>query len=110
MSNQLTFIIAFGMTIGMKIVCFVLGYFTIFLGYKLIKSGVTGEFKFSAQLKGAKADLASVSPGLLFVFLGVLLIGYAIYVEKSVRVEGWKVPCEQKENIPIPPKTTLPFP
>ena len=75
-------VIPFGLIIFMKIVCFILGYLTIRLGYLLISSGVTGQFKFSAKLAGAQADLASVSPGLLFVLLGVLLIGYAIYVEK----------------------------
>ena len=71
----------------MKIVCFILGYLTIRLGYKLIASGVKGEFKFSASLGGVKADLASISPGLLFVLLGVFLIGYAIYVKKEVNLK-----------------------
>ena len=53
----------------------------------MIASGVKGEFKFSASLGGVKADLASISPGLLFVLLGVLLIGYAIYVEKEVTLK-----------------------
>ena len=80
----LSYSISFSLIILMKIVCFILGYLTIRLGYKLISSGVKGEFKFSASLVGIKADLASISPGLLFVFLGVFLIGYAIYVEKEV--------------------------
>ncbi len=80
-------VIPFGLIILMKIVCFILGYLTIRLGYLLISSGVKGQFKFSAKLAGVQADLASVSPGLLFVLLGVLLIGYAIYVEKEVTTE-----------------------
>lgn len=90
----------------MKIVCFILGYLTIRLGHQLIASGVKGEFKFSANLGGAKADLASVSPGLLFVLLGVLLIGYAIYVEKGVTMEYKPASqIEKPEKPPIPDKS-----
>lgn len=84
MSPETAFVASTALVILMKIVCFVLGYLTIRLGYKLIDAGVRGSFKFSASLGGAKADLASVSPGLLFVFLGIFLIGYAIYVEKGI--------------------------
>src|SRR5262245_55926091 len=76
------------MIIGMKPVVFVLGSLTIRLGYNLVRSGVQGDFKFSAKLAGAQADLASISPGLLFVFLGVSLIAIAIYVDKTVTVSG----------------------
>jgi hypothetical protein len=82
MSVESTFLVVSGMNILMKIVCFVLGYLTIRLGYQLIASGAKGEFKFSTKFGGIKADLASVSPGLLFVLLGTMLIGYAISVEK----------------------------
>ena len=58
------------------------------MGYKLIHSGVKGDFKFSTKIAGVKADLASVSPGLLFVLLGVMLIGYAMYVEKTVELKS----------------------
>ena len=78
------FALAFGLIVGMKIVCFILGYLTIRLGHQLISSGAKGEFKFSASFGGSKADLASVSPGLLFVLLGVILIGYAMSVDKDV--------------------------
>lgn len=67
MTWESVFVYTSMMIIIMKIICFILGYMTVRLGYKLIKSGVTGEFKFSAELAGSKADLASVSPGLLFV-------------------------------------------
>ena len=83
MSTEVTFVASGALVVFMKIVCFILGYLTIRLGYKLIDAGVKGSFKFSASLGGAKADLASVSPGLLFVLLGVFLIGYAIYVNKA---------------------------
>jgi hypothetical protein len=91
----------------MKIVCFILGYLTIRLGHQLISSGVKGEFKFSASMGGAKADLASVSPGLLFVLLGVLLIGYAIGVEKAVhqQLPGSAI---AQPNVSPPPSPFLP--
>ena len=66
-----------------KIVCFILGYLTIRLGHHLIASGVKGEFKFSTKLSGVSADLASVSPGLLFVLLGAMLIGLAMFKDKK---------------------------
>lgn len=78
--------VSLAMIVLMKIVCFILGYLTVRLGYQLVASGVKGEFKFSADLVGLKADLVSLSPGLLFVLLGVLLIGYAVFVDKSVDV------------------------
>lgn len=110
-----TFVICFGLVILMKIVCFTFGYMTIRLGYQLIASGVKGEFKFSANLGGAKADLASVSPGLLFVLLGVFLIGYAIYVDKGCKtrttIESTS-PVESQSNTigsepPLPPRRDI---
>lgn len=86
MSPEEAFVISFALLILMKIVCFILGYLTVRLGYQLIKSGVKGEFKFSASFGGSKADLASVSPGLLFVLLGVGLVAYAIGVDKFVKL------------------------
>ena len=84
MSPEEAHVAALALLVLMKIVCFILGYLTVRLGYQLIKAGVKGEFKFSASFGGTKADLASVSPGLLFVVLGVGLVGYAISVDKSV--------------------------
>lgn len=96
------YMVSFALIIFMKIVCFILGYLTIRLGYQLISSGVKGEFKFSANLGGAKADLASVSPGLLFVLLGVSLIGYSIYVPKGVKMEFKPTKQIEKPEPPIP--------
>ena len=100
------FVVAVGLLVGMKIVCFVLGYLTVRLGHQLISSGVKGEFKFSASLGGTKADLASVSPGLLFVLLGILLIGYAMGVEKVVRQQ---LPGQSIAPPPLTPPSS-PFP
>jgi len=107
MTPETVYLISFGMVILMKIVCFILGYLTVRLGYELIASGVKGEFKFSAQLGGAKAALAGMYPGLLFVFLGVFLIGYGIYVEKSVELR--KMPESQIEKPVLPVPQGSPF-
>jgi len=108
---DITFITCFALVILMKIVCFIIGYLTVRLGYQLIASGIKGEFKFSANLGGAKADLASVSPGLLFVVLGVFLTGYAIYVEKECKtktiIEGTP-PVEDQSGPPIGSEPRLP--
>jgi hypothetical protein len=50
---------------------------------------------------GFKADLVSVSPGLLFVVLGILLIGYAIHVDKEAELEI-NPPAITKPNPPVP--------
>ena len=81
----LEYTVSFALIVLMKIVCFILGYLTIRLGYLLIESGAKGEFKFSASFGGNKTDLASVSPGLLFVLLGVLLMVFAVSVEKPAK-------------------------
>jgi hypothetical protein len=105
MSEVTAFTLAFAMVVAMKIVCFILGFLTIRLGYRLISSGIKGEFKFSAKFGGVKADLVSVSPGLLFVLLGVSLIACAIYVDKEVTLE--RKPRSQIEK-PRPPIPELP--
>lgn len=88
------------MQVMLKLVCFFLGYLTIRLGYKLISDGIKGRFEFSAGYKDLKGGLISSSPGLLFVLLGCILIGYAMYLPKTVSLET---------NVhDIPPNITLP--
>lgn len=93
-----------------KIVCFLLGYLTIKLGYKLINDGIKGEFKFTVDYKGIKGGLISSTPGLLFILLGVILIGYAMYVSKKTYLES-ETPIQNERNkvLPHPPphKDTL---
>ena len=100
MSPEALYLITFGLVVLEKIVCFILGYLTIRLGYLLIASGVKGEFKFAAKLGGVKTDLASVSPGLLFVLLGVMLIGFAIYVDKGAKLGHSTYPQDNADNTP----------
>jgi hypothetical protein len=104
MSENAFLLAAVSLVILMKIVCFILGYLTIRLGYKLVASGVKGEFKFSAKMKGLQADLASISPGLFFVLLGAFLIGYGIYVKKPIIVDKVFEAEIPKPELKIPQK------
>ena len=93
------YLISFSLIIVMKITCFILGYKIIRLGYNLITAGVKGEFKFSSDFVGFKADLTSLSPGLLFVLLGVLLMIVAIYINKTVTLQTTKSPGASSINV-----------
>jgi hypothetical protein len=62
-----------------KVVALVVGFLFAFLGYKLLVKGVSGEFKFSAEYKGVKADLISASPGIFFILTGTIVIGITLY-------------------------------
>jgi hypothetical protein len=50
-------LVGLGMLILMKIVVFVIGFFTIRMGYKLISAGAKGEFKFASTWGPFKSDL-----------------------------------------------------
>jgi hypothetical protein len=105
------YIIGSALIVLIKLVCFILGFLTIRLGHQLISSGVKGEFKFSASFGGSKADLASVSPGLLFVLLGVVLIGYAMSVDKAVNqtVEVGQAKMDLPQGAaPVPSSSDMP--
>ncbi|MEF8733343.1 MAG: hypothetical protein V5B40_16005 [Candidatus Accumulibacter meliphilus] len=56
------------------------------MGNDLLRRGVSGEFKFNASLSGAKADLASASPGLLFALLGAIVLIAAVVIEKPASI------------------------
>jgi hypothetical protein len=90
----------------LKVIALILGFGTIRLGHDLISQGAKGEFKFKTSVGGVKADLTSVSPGLLFVLLGVLLIGYAVYVNKVAHVSSTSTkapaPTSTVPDVPLP--------
>ncbi len=75
MSDQGLYLATLPGIIFLKIVVFVLGYLTIKIGATLLRDGVKGEFRFRSELPGFKGDLASASPGLLFLVVGGILIG-----------------------------------
>jgi hypothetical protein len=106
------YIISLILVFTLKTVCFTLAYLTVRLGHDLIGSGVRGDFKFSARFAGARADLASVSPGLLFVLLGIGLAAFAIQVPKPVRQEIKVTTTESlsgtAESMPEPDKSDEP--
>jgi hypothetical protein len=103
------YLISFSLVILMKIVCFILSYKIIRLGYSLITAGVKGEFKFSSSFLGFKADLASLSPGLLFVLLGVLLMTVAIYINKNITLKTGNSPTTiSKDNRAFKDSVALP--
>lgn len=79
--ERVMLIIASSMVIFFKLVVIILAYKTIKLGYDLLLRGVKGDFQFSSEISGYKADLRSASPGLLFVVLGCAIMAIAI-VEK----------------------------
>ncbi|SNY58601.1 hypothetical protein SAMN06297280_3444 [Arsukibacterium tuosuense] len=79
--ERATLIIASGLVITFKLVVLLLAYKTIKLGYDLLLRGVKGEFQFSSDIGGHKADLRSASPGLLFVLLGCAVM-YVSIIEK----------------------------
>lgn len=68
--------------LSFKLAVLAVGYLITKMGYDLLLKGVTGEFKFKGSISGAKADLVGASPGLLFLLLGVFLIGFAVFKDK----------------------------
>ncbi len=84
----------------LRITCFILGFLTIKLGYKLILQGAKGEFKFSGSLVGLKSKLESFSPGLLFVLLGIILIGYGMSVKREVVIVETNKNNKRKIELP----------
>ncbi len=65
-----------------KLAVLFVGYLIAKLGHDLLIKGVQGEFKFQSGFKGAKADLASASPGLFFILMAAVLIGVGILKDK----------------------------
>ena len=87
MTRETAFVASYALLVGMKIICFIIGYQIVKLGHELLKSGVKGEFSFSAEWSKWKLNLASVTPGLLFVLLGAWIIGFAMYVKKEIKFD-----------------------
>ncbi len=101
MSPSAVLFVSTALIIILRIVGLFLGYLVIRMGYNLMVSGIKGEFKFSAKFGGIKADLASVSPGLFFVLLGIFIMWISFSVQKSVEIESLGKYME-KPNITIP--------
>ncbi|MEY2564944.1 MAG: hypothetical protein QOH88_3137 [Verrucomicrobiota bacterium] len=82
--------------LGFKLAVLLAGVFITWMGFKLMVLGITGEFKFSASFRGVKSGLASASPGLLFLLLGVFLLAIALFKDKPFETGGANIPERQK--------------
>lgn len=80
------------------------GYLVVKMGFTLLREGIKGEFKFRSSFSEYKADLVSVSPGTLFVLLGVILLVIAIILKNPYEIKlGNKDKAEPqtaKESVP----------
>lgn len=65
-----------------KLAVLVVGFLIARLGHDLLVKGITGEFKFAAQLRGTRADLVSASPGVFFILMATILLAVAILKDK----------------------------
>lgn len=65
-----------------KLAVLVIGYLIARLGHDLLIKGVSGDFKFRTEFKGAKADLVSASPGLFFILMATILIAIGVIKDK----------------------------
>jgi len=70
-----------------KIFTLIVGYWVANLSYNLLLKGISGEFKFNAELKGVKADLASASPKIFFILMSVVIISIGLY--KGLEIYAW---------------------
>lgn len=94
-----------------KLAALVVGYLFARLGYLLFLKGVTGEFKFQLDVKGAKADLISASPGLFLILMGTLIAITGLYKGITVQVRETRPVTAQQEDHQVserPAKPELP--
>jgi len=75
-------VVTVGGLILFKLAVLVVGYLIARLGHDLLIKGVSGQFKFQAEIKGTKADLVSASPGLFFTLMATALIVIAVVKDK----------------------------
>lgn len=68
-----------------KLTAMIAGYKIVALGHDTLVRGLKGEFFFTGQVaKDRGVALKGASPGLLFVLLGSILIGWSVYVKKPI--------------------------
>lgn len=75
-------VITVGGLVVFKLAVLVVAYLIARLGHDLLVKGITGEFKFSTQLRGTRADLVSASPGVFFILMATILLAVAILKDK----------------------------
>ncbi len=75
-------VVTVGGLILFKLAVLVVGYLIARLGHDLLIKGVSGDFKFSTEFKGSKADLVSASPGIFFILMATILIAIGVIKDK----------------------------
>ena len=105
-------IAAYSITV-LSILCFKLaliwaGVAVVRMGYELLIRGITGGFTFKGEFSGAKADLVSASPGLLFALLGIVLLTAGAVIDKPFSMERTTEQTPQKSAKPSDPAPKLP--
>ncbi len=109
MNNKDVVMLNLALLFLLKIVCFVIGFLIVRIGAELLREGVKGEFKFGGSAGNGNVNLTSASPGLLFLLLGVILISYAMWVDKDITLnyvatslKNQQSISETLEKLPIP--------
>lgn len=75
-------IVTVGALVVFKLAVLFVGYLFAKLGHNLLITGVSGEFKFKAEMNGVRADLISASPGIFFILMATILIAVGIIKDK----------------------------
>ena len=105
--DKLSVIMAGTLVITLKLVVSIIAYKIVKLGYDLLLRGVKGEFQFSGQIAGNKADLKSASPGLLFVLLGCAVMAIAITTKFPQKIDYKDKPAITDISAPKPEQSHL---
>ena len=85
-----------------RIAAIVAGTYVVWLGHNTMVRGIKGEFEF----EGAFGKLKGSAPGLFFVLMGVLAIGWALNTKISSDLKigaGEPAPAAADTPIPAPP-------
>ncbi len=92
--------------VAIKLTAMIAGYKIVALGHDTLVKGIKGEFDFSGDAgQNNRVTLKSTSPGLLFVLLGSLLIGWSIFVDKPITYhEGTKTTALEPARTVISPQ------
>ena len=92
MDTNIWFLIVTALSLwSYKVVTLLIGYLFAKLGYDLLIKGVSGDFKFKAEIKGVKADLVSASPGIFFILMGTIIVGITLYRGFSLETDLPKI-------------------
>ncbi len=99
-----------------KLAVLFVGYLIAKLGHDLLIKGISGEFKFHAEIKGTKADLISASPGVFFILMATVLMAVGVIKDKPFETKvterliqsGGEQAPQRQASPESPPKPKLP--